>query len=123
MPTLSMLRSGALLSSVVHATMQTTCPQWFQGWHGDDLILDDVAGTRGAVTFFKDGVTAAFYDVHSEHHRDGVIDNQSAFYEGIPAAHSVIMEQFTLQYLMDEWDGRLISLVTASFWNIGEQLT
>jgi hypothetical protein len=43
--TLSRLKSGATLGAVVHATMQTTCPLYAQGWSGSDYLLNDSSGT------------------------------------------------------------------------------
>jgi hypothetical protein len=121
-PTLSRLKSGATLAAIVHATMQTTCPLYAQGWAGSDYLLNDSSGTCGAVTFFKDGCVGAFYDVHSKHTWDWLTRNQDAFFAGMPPDHRVIADQFPLQYLLQEHDGKIVPLVTAVFWNHAEQL-
>jgi hypothetical protein len=123
-PTLSQLRTGATLGAIVHATTQTTCPLYLQGWSGSDYLLNDCSGTSGAVTFFKDGCVGAFYDVHSKHPtNDWLAHHREEFFAGMPATHRVIAEQFTLQYLLQEHEGSVIPLVTAVFWNQGEDLT
>jgi hypothetical protein len=111
-----------MLGAVVHATMQTTCPMFFQCYWGNDYQLNDWSGTYGAATFFKDGVVGTFYDVHSRHTWEYLMHNQESFFSGMPTAHRVVAEQFTLQYLLQERDGRILPIVTAVFWNQGAEL-
>jgi hypothetical protein len=74
------------------------------------------------VTFFKDGCVGALYDVHSNHTWGWLTRNQEAFFARMPAEHRVIAEQITLQYLLQEREGTILPLVTAAFWNQGEEL-
>ncbi len=121
-PTVERLRTGAILASVVHATMQTTCTGYSQGWTGDDFQVNNSCGTSGAVTFFKNGVVGCLYDYTCDYEPDWLVENQEHFFQGMPDVHRVISQQFTLRYRLEDHYGETITLVSAVFWNDGEQL-
>ena len=58
-PTLDQLRSGAVLGSIVHATVQPRFDMFFEGWTGDVHQLNDWSGTSGVVVHFSGGAVGA----------------------------------------------------------------
>lgn len=122
-PTLESLRSGALLGSVVHATVQPRFDMYFEGWNGDVYQMNDWEGTYGVVVFFHGGAVGGFYDVHSSHEWKWLLKNQESFFQGMPADLRPIADKVLLQYLLQEVEGKIIPLVTAVFWADGDLLT
>jgi hypothetical protein len=122
-PTLSRLRSGALLGSIVHATVQPRFAAFFEGWFGNDWQLNNWSGTNGSITFFVEGAVGAFYDVHSRLGPDNwLLQNQESFFQGMPTDYRVIAKKITLQYLLNTVDDKVVPLVTAVFWSEGDEL-
>jgi hypothetical protein len=122
-PTLERLRSGALLGSIVHATVQPRFDMFFEGWIGDVYELNNWEGTFGVVVFFFGGAVGAFYDVHNSHKWAWLLHNQESFFRGMPTDLRAIADKIALQYLLREVEGRSIPLVTAVFWAAGETLS
>jgi hypothetical protein len=122
-PSLTGLRAGALLGSIVHATVQPRFAMFFEGWFGDLYYLNDWQGTNGAVMFFVGGAVGAFYDVHSRHKWEWLLQNQDSFFRGMPADLRAIADKITVQYLQQEVAGRARPVVTAVFWSAGDVLT
>ena len=83
---------------------------YFEGWTGDVYRLNDSAGTTGVVVFLVNGVVGAFYDVHSRHSWDCLLQNQDSFFVGMPSDLQVIARRIALQYLLQEVDGKQFPL-------------
>lgn len=122
-PTLERLRSGALLGSIVHATVQPRFEMWFEGWIGDVYQLNNWEGANGVVVFFHGGAIGGFYDVHSRHKWEWLLKNQEFFFQGMPADLRSIADKLVLQYLLQEVDGKIIPVVTAVCWATEGTLT
>jgi hypothetical protein len=122
-PTLDRLRSGAVLGSIVHATVQPRYDMFFEGWIGDVHQLNDWEGTSGVVVHFAGGAVGAFYDVHSRHPWAWLVQNQESFFRGMPADLRAVADKLALQYLLRDVEGKVVPLVTAVFWSTGETLS
>jgi hypothetical protein len=96
---------------------------FFEGWTGDVYQLNDWEGTSGVVVFLTNAAVGAFYDVHSRHKWDWLLQNQASFFRGMPADLRVIAERIALQYLLQDVEHRVMPLVTAVFWSEGETLS
>jgi hypothetical protein len=121
--TLDRLRAGAVLGSIVHATVQPRFAMFFEGWMGDVHQLNDWEGTSGVVVHFTGGAVGAFYDVHSVHQRAWLLENQQSFFRGMPVDLRAIADKLALQYMLQDVDGKVVPLVTAVFWSTGERLS
>lgn len=122
-PTLERLRTGSLLGSIVHATVQPRFDMYFEGWTGDVHQLNDSAGTSGVVVHFTGGAVGTFFDVHSRDQWAWLVQNQESFFREMPADLRAIADKLALQYLLLPVDGKVIPLVTAVFWSTGETLS
>jgi hypothetical protein len=121
-PTFQQLRSGALLGSVVHATVQPRFDMFFEGWTGDVYQLNDWSGTRGTVYFLTSGAVGAFFDVHNRHKWAWLLENQDSFFRGMPDDLLVIAEKIVLQYMLQDVENKVIPLVSSVFWTTGDDL-
>jgi hypothetical protein len=126
-PTKIILWRGVILHAIVNATMIAENSDFarFLSWDGKNYVLNGADGTYGAITFDGDVVVAVFFDVRSAYspYRSCKEYDINRFLTGMPARHRRIAEECTLQYNRQNYQGALVPLVTAAFWNEGEYLT
>jgi len=126
-PTTAVVRPGAILGTIVNSIMVAQLPEleYLRSWDGVNYNVNDGEGTFGTITFGKTCLVAAFFDVHSKKspYRSATAYEISSFFEGMLDDHHKLLEGETLQFLLQNYQGKLVPLVTASFWDDGERLT
>lgn len=110
------LWKGCILASLAHAIMVAHHPNLSNEHSWDELTynVQDSSGGRGTITFSTDYVVAAFRNDHSERLNKG--NYAISFFEGAPIEVMKIVESETLEYLLDDFQGSVKPLITASFW-------
>lgn len=126
-PKVSILYRGVILHSIVNATVTAQDPEFtrFLSWDGQNYVLNSGTGRLGAVTFDRGLVVGVFFDANSRHSpRNGDEEYDiKRFLQGMPKHHHSLAEAQTLKYNRQDYRGALAPLVTAAFWNEGENLT
>jgi hypothetical protein len=122
-----------LLHTIAHGIWTAAeAPAAFSlGWDGQNYLLNDGSGDLAAVTFTPDYTVAAFFDLHSErspwraapHLPFGENYRADDYFAGAPAAVWELAQRETLQYLLDDYDGSVQSIITAACWSDGEMMT
>ncbi|HLL02562.1 MAG TPA: hypothetical protein VK539_18415 [Myxococcaceae bacterium] len=121
------LWEGVILGSVIHAIMVARYPELAheQSWDGTNYNVQDSMGSRGTVSFSGNRVVGAFFDAKSPRNpfqSDGAYDVTKASRK-MPSEHRRLAEGETFQYLLQEYQGKTVPIVTAAFWNEGPRLT
>lgn len=126
-PTRLQLWRGAILRSIAHAVFiaNNDLLAYEVSWDGANYNLNNTQGCHGTITFGKDYVIGAFFDVHSSRspfrgHKSYDLDS---FFVGIPENLYSIAKGETLQYLLDDYQGLTIPIISTAFWSDAEHLT
>lgn len=126
-PSTERLRNGAILTTIAHALWVVANPTFAYelSWDGKNYNRNNSQGARGTVTFAEEGVVGLFYDLHSERspYRHNASFDMQKYLAPMPAHLRVIAQQETMWYLVDEYQGNKIPVVTTAFWSIGNVLT
>lgn len=128
-PQASSLLQGSFLGTIAHSISVMLYPDFSheQSWDGINYNIQDSMGSRGTVTFAGDQVVGVFFDCNSPRnpYRSGE-NNQillQRLFNGIPAYLWNIAKKEALQYVLQEYNGQVLPVVTAVFWSKGEYLT
>ncbi len=111
---------GAVLASVGHAVYVCRAPDFAaeNSWDGQNYNVQDSQGSRGTISFHRDGVVGAFFmaDCDRDPFRGGVLIPPRDLLEGAPKSLRDLAESEAFQYLLQEYDGETRPIVTAAFW-------
>ncbi|MBI1927312.1 hypothetical protein HYR99_24110 [Candidatus Poribacteria bacterium] len=118
---------GAILASIVHAIMVSRYPDLGheQSWDGPNYNVQDSMGSRGTITFSGAHLVGVFFDEHSPRNpfRPGSDYVLERLFTGMPANLRSLAYDEALQYVLQEYQGAIIPVFTAVFWDDGERLT
>lgn len=105
---------GCVLASIAHAIFVAHNPEFSyeHSWDGYNYNTNDGQGSRGTVTFFQDFFIAGFRN--EEFPLDTV--NAKDYFIQAPQIVKEIAEQETLQYLLDDVNGKTIPVITTFLW-------
>lgn len=113
------LWKGCILASIAHAIMVAHYPElsYEQSWDEINYSVQDSEGSRGTITFHSEYLVAAFRNDNSKRIIDlSKIQKAEDYFIGAPHNVLRLAETETLQYLLDNVDGNIISLITTAFW-------
>jgi hypothetical protein len=120
------LWEGAILGSIVHAIMTARYPELAheQSWDGMNYNVQDSMGSRGTVSFSDRRVVGAFFDAKSTRNP---LQSESAYdlakvLRAVPSEHLRLAQTEALQYLLQDYRGATVPVVTAIFWNVGDRM-
>ncbi|NJL33334.1 MAG: hypothetical protein HC893_05080 [Chloroflexaceae bacterium] len=126
-PTRSQLWSGVVLSTIAHAIWVFADPtlSYEKSWDGKNYSVQNSMGARGTITFSDEKVVGVFFDENSPRNPFRLRSkyNLLDFFRGSHSELLDLAQNETLQYLLGEYNGELIPLITSAFWNEGEFLT
>ncbi|UOY93291.1 hypothetical protein MUG87_03955 [Ectobacillus sp. JY-23] len=110
------LWKGCMLASIAHAIMVAHSPMFAHehSWDGNNYNIQDSQGARGTVTFHSSYCVAALYDAAST--RNNHLKPALEYFEGASQSVKKIAKTETLQYLLEEEDGKVVPVITTSFW-------
>lgn len=119
------LWQGCILASIAHAIMVAHYPEVSNehSWDGVNYNIQDSEGVRGTITFHSEYCVGAFRNENSD--RIKVINNGKQAKEYFVGAQKEIVnlaESEALQYLLEDVNGKVIPIITAAFWGVGENL-
>jgi hypothetical protein len=118
------LRTGCVLATLAHAIFTAHSPELAneQSWDGQNYNVQDSQGAIGTVTFGESRTLGAFFDSHSERNpiSHGTRDAQAALLSEMPTDVTALANRETLQYLLQEYEGTTVPLVTSVFWSDDE---
>ncbi len=118
---------GALLATIAHAISVAEDPQlsYELSWDGINYSRQDSQGTRGTVTFAPAATVAVFRDDSSDRTpwRSANQYELNWFLRGIPEDLERLARDEALQYVLDEYDGKVSPVITAAFWGYADSLT
>lgn len=118
---------GAILNTIAHAIWITSRPllAYELSWDGSNYSRQDTMGTHGTVSFYEDSVVGVFFDLHSPRNpfKSKKKYDIQVFEKGMPSELLMRAEQEALQYVLEEYEGKIQPVITAAFWSKGEHLT
>lgn len=114
------LWKGCMLATIAHAIMVAHYPEISNehSWDGMNYSVQDSEGSRGTITFHPEICVGAFRNDNSDRTKTIIRANQ--YFEGASIDILKLAENETLQYLLDDIDGKISPNITTSFWGIGE---
>lgn len=123
-PKKTLVKPGAYVASIAHAIFVCRHPalNHEQSWDGDNYTVQDSQGSRGAISFVEDCfVGACFYEGSPNNpiRRSEAVDNDR-YIVGIPRDLRILAMTETFQYLVDEFQGQTMPILTAAFWGDSE---
>jgi hypothetical protein len=120
------LRHGAILGTISHAVWVARNPLLaaMQSWDGRNYLLNNMSGTTGAITFEASNLVAVFFDAKSPRSPflSGEPYNIDYCLEGMPTGLLEVAKSEALQYMLQEYEGKPIPIITAAIWSVGETL-
>jgi hypothetical protein len=126
-PTVEQLRRGAILWTIAEAVYcaGTNMPSYERGWNGSTYWLDNHSHARGAVEFGEEGVVACFFGRDTDRNPRGERHayEPRRYIAGMPERLERLAERTVFGYVLDDWRGRTMPLITASCWSDGHRLT
>jgi hypothetical protein len=126
-PKIDTLWGGAILATLAHSIWVAQQPDFAneQSWDGFNYSVQDSQGTRGTITFAGNRVVGVFRDENSP--RNPLLSDQdydlNRFFVGINSDLLTLANEEALQYVLEEYNGSTIPIITAAFWSAGEYLT
>lgn len=113
---------GCLIASISHAIMTNMYPDlaYEQSWDGKNYSIQDSANIRGTITFEKEYCVGAIRNELSR--TAGNINNADKIMHSFPAKIIATARQETLQYLLNENNGKVFPDITSVFWADSESL-
>ena len=124
-PPQGVLYSGALRSMIVAAIAYARMSDMnnSRSWDGANCSIQDSAGTRGTITFAKDGKFVAVFRYDRSDRcpwRSNKPYDVEAFFKGCPPELRALAEKECLQYVLDEHDGKVFPVISCAFWGDGQ---
>lgn len=126
-PEAERLYQGAILASIVHAVMVASAPDMAHemSWDESNYNLQDSAGGRATISFSDKGLVGVFFDHESPRNPLGheVEYDLQSFFKGMPDELYSLAFDDALQYVLDEYEGETLPVITSAFWGrAGERL-
>lgn len=126
-PTRYQLWSGVILNTIAHAIWIIADPllSYEKSWDESNYCVQNSMGARGTVTFSGEKVIGVFFDEDSPRNplRSGAEYNLQTFFRGASPELLALAQNEALQYILSEYNGVLMPIVTSAFWSEGEFLT
>ena len=119
------LWKGCILASIAHAIMVAHYPDLSNehSWDGINYNVQNSTGARGTITFNPRYCIAAFRDDNSDRIAiKSKVQKAHAYFKNAPNEIINFAETETLQYLLDNVDGKMVPLITAAFWEMANKL-
>jgi len=115
------LRKGAIMGTIAHAIWVADDPlvAALQAWDGPHYLLNDVSGTIATITFGESGVIGVFFDAKSARNPIASSGPYSTdrYLEGMPDDLMLLAKKHTLQFMLQEYQGKEVPVVTAALWS------
>ncbi|MGZ4828903.1 MAG: hypothetical protein ACXVKH_04730 [Candidatus Angelobacter sp.] len=95
-----------------------------QSWDGTNYNIQDTQGSLGTLSFAKEGVVGAFFDLHSPRNplTSTIAYDLNARLVEMPPDLRNVAEREALQYLIQDFEGADVPVITAIFWEEGGRL-
>ncbi len=111
------LFDGCLLASIAHAIMMLKFPElsYEHSWDGMNYSMNDGCGCKATITFASNITIAAFQSIEctSVPYKSYLPDNKMVIQ---------VAETETLQYLLENFDGKIHPVITELFWGVNDDL-
>lgn len=120
------LRRGALLGTLAHAIWVSENPLMaaMQSWDGPNYLLNDMSGTLGTITFAENDIIGAFFDSKSSRNplASGASYSTDRYLKGMPDDLMLLARNDTMEYMLQEYQGENVPVITAALWSKGDEL-
>jgi len=109
---------GCVLASIAHAIMVSQYPDlsFEQSWNGITYSVQDGSSIRGSISFLDDYCVGCFRDELSNRLSKKNFTGYEKYFADFPIYVLETANNEALQYMLDEVDGKVIPLITNSFW-------
>jgi hypothetical protein len=114
------LLKGCWLATIAHAIFLLKHVELAneQSWDGTNYNIQNTQGSLGTVSFAKEGVVGAFFDLHSPRNplTSKIAYDLNARLAEMPPDLRNVAEREALQYLIQDFKGVDVPLITVIFW-------
>ena len=115
---------GAILGSIAHAIFVCRYPDLAheQSWDGANYNVQDSAGSRGTIAFSESSFVAVFFYEGSNRNpfRSKSSYTLERFFAGLPEDLKAVANEEALQYVLQEFGGSTVPIITSAFWGDGK---
>lgn len=124
-PEQHLLWAGVMLSSISHAIFVARYLELAheQSWDENNYCVQDSAGSRGTIAFSGKQFVAVFFSARSNRNpfkSDEAYDLQR-FFDGLPNELAVLAHDEAVQYMLQDYKGDKLPIITSAFWGDGKQ--
>jgi hypothetical protein len=124
--TRSDLWRGTILATIAHGIFTAGHPELAheQSWDPPNYNLQDSQGSLGTITFGQEGTVGIFFDLHSPRNPlsiEAAYDLDERLAE-MPAPLRALANEEALQYVLQDYRGENIPLITAALWSEDDRL-
>lgn len=121
------LWTGALLNTIGHAIVCAADPSlaYEHSWDGQNYSIQNSAGARGTITFAPDTMVGVFFDAASPRNPYRYPEQEYRLADmtaPLPPNIMALAKDEALQYVLDDYHGQVLAVVTSIFWSTGAQL-
>ena len=90
-----------------------------QSWDGSNYNVQDSQGSLGTVTFGEEGTVGTFFDSHSSLNPFSTEKayELSEMLAEMPPGLRALADREALQYLLQDYKGKEVPIITATFWS------
>lgn len=126
-PRTSQLFQGAILGTIAHALWIAKYPDFAneQSWDGPNYSVQNSQDVRGTITFLGSRVVGVFRDESSPRNPFSAEEEYdlSRFLVGMTPDLLDLATNEALQYVLEDYKGNIVPIITTAFWSDGEFLT
>lgn len=114
------LYQGCILAAIIHAVTVGEYPElnYEHSWNGFNYCMDNSRGCKATITFHPQYIVAVFQDISKFNLQSDVYD----YLSGIPDNILEVAKSETLQYVLNDIDGKRKPIITAAFWGTWREL-
>ncbi len=126
-PSTRTLWQGVVLGTIAQAirVIGNTTFVHEQSWDVPNYSVQNSMGARGTITFRQNEVVGVFFDENSPRNPFSSKQQYSVFdfTRKMPSNIASLAQDEALQYVLEDLNGQIAPVITAAFWNIGDQIT
>jgi hypothetical protein len=123
-PEQRLLWPGAMVASIAHAVFVCRYPDLSneQSWDGANYNVQDSAGSRATIAFSNERFVGVFFSERSARNpfHSKSTYNLDHFLKDLPPDLQSLAHDEALQYMLQEFKGDTIPIITAAFWGNGK---
>ncbi|MDB5077860.1 MAG: hypothetical protein JWO42_4039, partial [Chloroflexi bacterium] len=126
-PTSNQLYWGAVLHTIAYAIFiaPDATLDYELSWDGINYNRQNSQGARGTIAFGSLGTVGVFFDVDSSRnpYPSGRTYELETYFRGISSELFALARDEALQYILDDYNGETLPVITSAFWSSGGSIS